>query len=148
MIQLSSSILIERPVSRVFDFVSTPENDFQWRYGTLATVTLPKAGSSVRTFFRSIGHLMGRRNLSTFEVTELVPDKKYSYRSLSGPLHYSTSYLFDEAGGRTRMDISIQVSAPDFFHITEKLLGHTMKEQLLEDGASLKKYLEADAAGL
>ena len=75
MINLISSILIERPARQVFDFVSTPENDFQWQYGILATARLPKGSGAMRTFFRSIGHLMGRRNLSTFEITELEPNK-------------------------------------------------------------------------
>lgn len=152
MIHLMSSILIDRPIRQVFDFVSAPENDFQWRYGTLAAATLPKQSGTLQTFFRSIGHLMGRRNLGTFEVTEFVPDKKYSFRSLSGPLHSSTSYILASiharAGSVTKLDISTRVSAPDFFQITERLMGSTMRAQLQEDGASLKKLLEADTTGL
>ena len=142
MIKLISSTIIERPVQQVFDFVSTPENDFQWRYGTLATAMLPKGSDSMRTFFRSIGHLMGRRNLSTFEITEVEPNKKYAFKSLSGPVHTSTSYLLENVSGRTRINIAIQASAPNFFHITEKLLWKTMKKQLEEDVARLKTILE------
>lgn len=142
-----SSILIDRPIKHVFDFVSAPENDFQWQYGTLAAATLPKQSGTLQTFFRSIGHLMGRRNLGTFEVTEFVPDKKYSFVSLSGPLHSSTSYILEGTGSRTRIDICTRVSAPDFFQVTERLLGSTLKAQLREDGASLKKLLEAGTPG-
>jgi hypothetical protein len=142
-----SSILIDRPIKHVFDFVSAPENDFQWQYGTLAAATLPKQSGTLQTFFRSIGHLMGRRNLGTFEVTEFVPDRKYSFRSLSGPLHSSTSYILEGAGSRTRIDICTRVSAPDFFQVTERRLGSTLKAQLREDGASLKKLLEAGPPG-
>jgi len=84
MINLVSSTLIERPLKQVFDFVSTPENDFQWQSGTLATARLPKDRGAMQTFFRSIGHLMGRRNLSTFEITEFELNKKYEVKSLSG----------------------------------------------------------------
>ena len=146
MINLISSSLIERPVQQVFDFVSTPENDFQWHYGTLATASLPKGSGAMRTSFRSIGHLMGRRNLGTFEITEFEPNKKYGFKSLSGPLHSSTSYtLVDASSGRTRINISIQASAPKFFHITEKLLWKTMKSQLEEDVAMLKIILERNS---
>jgi hypothetical protein len=142
MINLISSTLIERPVKEVFDFVSTPENDFQWQYGTLATARLPKGSGVIQTFFRSIGHLMGRRNLSTFEITEFEPNKKYEFRSLSGPVHSRTSYTLENVSGGTMINISIQASAPDFFHITEKLLWNTMKKQLEEDIARLKTILE------
>ncbi len=145
MINLISSTLIERPVHQVFNFVSTPENDFQWQYGTLATDRLPKSNSLMRTLFRSIGHLMGRRNLGTFEVTEFEPHEKYSFRSLSGPVHSRTSYILESVSGRTRINISIQASAPNFFHITEKLLGKTMKLQLEEDVTRLKTLLEKNS---
>ena len=142
MINLISSTLIERPIQQVFDFVSTPENDFQWQYGTLARARIPKGGSAMQTFFRSIGHLMGRRNLSTFEITEFKPNEKYSFKSLSGPVHSSTSYTLEDTSGRTRLNISIQASAPNFFRITEKLLWKTLKVQLEEDVATLKTILE------
>jgi hypothetical protein len=145
MINLISSTLIERPVKQVFDFVSTPENDFQWRYGTLATAQLPKGSDSLQTFFRSIGHLMGRRNLGTFEVTEFEPNEKYGFISLSGPVHSRTSYTFENVSGGTRINVSIEASAPNFFHITENLLWETMNIQLEEDVAMLKTVLEADA---
>jgi hypothetical protein len=142
MINLNISTLIYRPIRQVFDFVSTPENDFQWQYGTLATARLPKGSGVMQTFFRSIGHLMGRRNLSTFEIIEFEPNKKYEFKSLSGPVHSRTSYSLENVNGGTRINISIQASAPDFFHITEKLLSNTMKRQLEEDVARLKSILE------
>jgi polyketide cyclase/dehydrase/lipid transport protein len=146
MIKLISSILIERPIKQVFDFISTPENDFQWQYGTLATASLPKARGTLQTFFRSIGHLMGHRNLSTFEVTEYEPNQNYGFKSLSGPVHSCTSYTLKNINGRTRLRIYIQASAPNFFKITEKLLGMTMKEQLEGNVAMLKEILEENTS--
>ena len=32
MIQVISNTQIYQPIKRVFDFISTPENDFQWQY--------------------------------------------------------------------------------------------------------------------
>jgi uncharacterized protein YndB with AHSA1/START domain len=142
LINLISSTLIERPVKQVFDFVSTPENDFQWQYGTLATASLPKGSSTMQTFFRSIGRLVGRRNLGTFEVTEYEPNKKYGFKSLTGPVHSKTTYTLEHVSGGTRISISIQASAPKFFRVTERLLWTTMKKQLEEDVTSLKNILE------
>lgn len=145
MMHLTSSTLIELPVQQVFDFVSAPENDFQWQSGTLATARLSKGSDALRTLFRSIGHLMGRRNLSTFEITEFEPNKKYAFESLSGPVHSRTSYTLEKDSDSTRLHISIQASAPNFFRITEKLLWKTMKKQLEEDVARLKTILEENS---
>lgn len=148
MINLISSTLIDRPIGQVFDFISTPENDFQWQYGTLATARLPKKSGAMQTFFRSIGHLLGRRNLGTFEVTEYEPDEKYGFKSLSGPVRSMTSYILENVSGRTRIHIFIQASVPHFFKITESLLENTMKEQLEENVGMLKTVLEGNGSFL
>jgi hypothetical protein len=143
MINLISSTFIERPVKQVFDFVSTPENDFQWQYGTLASARLSEGDSPIGSFFRTIGHLMGRRVLSTFEVTEYEPDKSYGFKSLSGPLNSHTSYTFEIANGNTKLALSTQAKVVNFFQVDEGVLEKRMKKQLQENLAMLKNLLEA-----
>lgn len=142
MINLNVSTIIYRPVRQVFDFVSTPENDFQWQYGTLASSRLSEGVGNLGTFFRNIGHLMGRRILSTFEVTEYEPNRKYGFKSLSGPLHSQTSYTFEIGNGSTRVSASIQAMAVNFFQMDERILEKKMKKQLKENLAMLKDLLE------
>lgn len=143
MINIISSILIERPVKQIFDFMSTPENDFQWQYGTLASARISEGASQRGTAFRSIGHLMGRRIQSTFEVTEYEPNRKYSFKSLSGPLQSCTSYTFEIDKGVTQISISTQVNAINFFQVNQGVLEKGMKKQLKENLARLKDLLEA-----
>ena len=143
MINLNNSTLIYRPISQVFDFMSTPENDFQWQYETLTSARLSEDVCSMGTFFRSIGHLMGRRVESTFEVNEYEPNKKYGFKSISGPLHSQTSYTFEIASGSTKINISTQANVVNFFQVDEGILEKKMKKQLKENLAMLKDLLEA-----
>lgn len=142
MINLNGSTIIYRPVKQVFDFMSTPENDFQWQYGTLATARLSEGVGKLGTLFRSIGHLMGHRVLTTFEVTEYEPGRRYRFKSLSGPLHSQTTYTFAVADGHTRISISTRVNVVNFFQIGERILEKRMKNQLKENLAMLKEFLE------
>lgn len=142
MIDLNSSTIIYRPIRQVFEFVSTPENDFQWQYGTVVSSGLSDGVSTTGTFFRNVGHLMGHRVLSTFEVTEYEPDRKYAFKSLSGPLQSQTSYTFEIASGSTHITASIQASVVDFFQMDEGILAKKMKKQLRENLAMLKCLLE------
>jgi uncharacterized protein YndB with AHSA1/START domain len=143
MINLTISTIIYRPVRQVFDFVSMPENDFQWQYGTLASTSLSEGAGRIGTFFRSIGHLVGRRVLGTYEVTEYEPDRKYGFKSLSGPLNSQTSYTFETANGCTKVNISTQANVVNFFQMDERTLEKKMKKQLKENLAMLKDLLEA-----
>src|SRR5687768_11297731 len=143
MINLNASTMIYRPIQQVFDFVSSPENDFQWQYGTLTAAGLSEGVSKIGSFFRSIGHLLGHRVQSTFEVTEYEPNRKYGFKSLSGPLHSQTSYTFEVASGSTKISISTQAHAVDFFQMNERLLEKKLKRELKENLTLLKDVLEA-----
>src|SRR5690349_23905372 len=103
MIHLHGSTIIYRPIQQVFDFMSTPENDFQWQDGTLATTRLSGEVGKMGALFRSIGHLMGHRLLTTFEVIEYEQGRRYRVRSLSGPLHSQTTYTFAGTDGNTKI---------------------------------------------
>jgi len=142
MINLTSSTLIYRPVKQVFDFISTPENDFQWQYGTLASTQTSEGTVRIGTFFRTISHLMGYRIQSTFEVTEYEPNKKYGFESRSGPLQSYTSYTFETARGYTKIDVSTQAIAVNSLELDEGVIEKKMRKQLKEDLALLKDILE------
>lgn len=144
MINLNVSTTISRPVKQVFDFMSVPENDFQWQYGTLAAARLPDDTSKIGSFFRSIGHLLGYRIQGLFEVTEYEPNRKYGFKSLSGPLHSQTSYTFESASGSTKISISTQAHAVNSFQLNERLIEKKMKKQLKENLGLLKELLEAE----
>lgn len=143
MIDIHISTLIYRPIGQVFDFMSVPENDFQWQYGTLASSRLSAGIGSIGSLFRSIGHLMGRRNLSTFEVTEYEPHRKYGFKSLTGPLNSHTTYNFETSHGSTKVSISTQLAVIDAPDLNEGILEKKLKKQLKENLALLKEILEA-----
>lgn len=142
MINLTLTTKIYRPIKQVFDFVSVPENDFQWQYGTLASTRLSKNLGTIGSFFQSIGHLMGRRIQGTFEVTDYEPDSRYGFKSLSGPLNSQTSYTFEVAEGSTRINVSTQAKLVNFFQMDERIVEKMMKKQIKENLAMLKDLLE------
>ena len=142
MINLANSVLVYRPIKQVFDFISTAENDFQWKYGTLASAQVSEGAVGVGAFFRTIGHLMGRRVHETFEITEYEANQKYGFKSLSGPLQLQTLYTFEVSGGSTKISVSTQANVINFFQIRESILEKQLKKQLKENLAMLKGILE------
>lgn len=143
MINLNLSTMIYRPIKQVFNFMSAPENDFQWQCEILTSARLSEGVSTIGTLFRSISHLMGQRIESTFEVTEYEPNRKYGFKSLSGPLQSQTSYTFEIAAGSTKITVSTQANVVNFFQVGEGILEKKMKKQLKENLVMLKNILEA-----
>jgi len=142
MFNLTISTMIDAPIEQVFDYMCTPENDFRWQYGTLATARITNLHNKVGVYFRSIGHLLERRNLGTYQVIESILNRKYRFKSLSGPLHLHTIYTFDSADDGTKVTISIRVGVVNFFRMNERILERRMKKQLRENLTVLKSLLE------
>lgn len=142
MLHFMNSTLIESPIKRVFDYLSTPENNFQWQYGTLATATISNHHNKMGIYFRSVGHLLGYRNLGTYQVIESIANRIYRFKSLSGPLHLHTAYTLDTVGEGTKVNISIHVGTIEFFHLNERILEMRMKKQLRENLTALTALLE------
>lgn len=40
MTNFNISMMVYRPVKQAFEYISAPENDFQWQYGTLASTRI------------------------------------------------------------------------------------------------------------
>jgi Polyketide cyclase / dehydrase and lipid transport len=144
MINLASNKLVYRPITEIFNFISTPENDFEWQYGILASAQISEGGARVGAFFRSIGHFMGRRSESTFEVTEYEPTRKYGFKSHSGPMDLRTLYTFEVENGGTKINVSTTAKAVNpSFQANAAALEKHMKQQLKENLALLGDILEA-----
>ncbi|MCI0550032.1 MAG: SRPBCC family protein [Anaerolineae bacterium] len=142
MIHIISSTLIYRPIKRVFDFISMPENDFQWQYGTLTSTRLSEGIIGLGACFQSVSHFMEYRIQSTLEVTEYEPNQKYGFKSTSGPLQSFTTYTLEIIKGCTKITISRQASAVNLIGLNENALEKKMKRQLKENLAMLKNILE------
>lgn len=142
VIQIVSNAQIYQPIKRVFDFISTPENDFQWQYGTLASIPISENTSEMGACFQSIGNFMGYRIKSTYEVTEYEPNSKYGFKSLSGPLHSFTSYTFNIAKGCTQVKLSMQATVVNLIEFNENIIEKKMKRQFKDNLTMLKNILE------
>ena len=143
MIRFEINTHIYRPLRQVYDFVTTPENDFQWQYGTLTCARLTEGEMGPGTLFHAVGYFMGQRVENTFEVTGFELNKIYAYKSLSGPMVFSMQYTFEIVAGKTEIRMSVQIHPGDLLassvHIAEKKL----KKQHRENLSLLKELLEA-----
>jgi hypothetical protein len=134
---------IYRPLTQVFAFVATPENDFQWQYGTLASTQISHGEIGMGTLFRAVGHIMGQRIETVYEVTVFELNKRYGFKSVSGPVDSYTLYTFEMAEGGTKINLSTETNPRDVFKPSESIAVKRFKKQYKENLAMLKNLLEA-----
>ena len=144
MISFDLSTNIYRPLHQVFCFVATPENDFQWQYGTLASTQLSEGEIGLGAVFRTLGHFMGQRMEGVYEVTEFEPDKRYGFKSRSGPMESHTLYTFEVMGGCTKINIFTRIGPGDLLEPDHISIEKKVKKQYRENLALLKGIMEAD----
>ena len=142
MIHFDLSTHIYRPLNQVFAFVAKPENDFQWQYGTLASTQLSLGEISTGTLFRAVGHLMGRRVETMYEVTVFELNKRYGFKSVSGPLTSYLLYTFEMAGGGTKISLSTETNPGDAFKPGDIMIVKKLKKEYKDNLALLKNVLE------
>jgi hypothetical protein len=143
MMKFDLSTDIYRPLAQVFAFVTTPENNFHWQYGTLMSTKMSGCEMGVGTLFRVVGHLMGRRGESVYEVTEFEPNKRYGFKSLSGLMELCTLYTFEIMKGSTRVSHVTEISADAPFRSNPTTAERRVKKEYRENLTLLKEILES-----
>ena len=137
---------IYRPLAQVFAFVTTPENDFHWQYGTLMSMKMSKGEMGAGALFRVVGHVMGRRMETVYEVTEFEPNKRYGFKSLSGPMDLRSLYTFKVMKGRTRISHGTQIILGEPFKSNSTTAERSVKREYRENLSLLKEILESSRA--
>ena len=137
-------MLILRPIWDVFDFITNPENNSQWQYGSLESVQISDGGMQVGTVFSSFGHFMGRRIQSNFEVTEFKTNESFGFETISGPIQLQTSYSFEALERGTSVIVSSLINPGGFFKLVDPIVARVAKKQFKENLTALKELLETE----
>jgi hypothetical protein len=148
MMKFELTVNIYRPLPQVFTFVTVPENDFYWQYGTLSSEKISRGEMREGTLFRTVGHFMGRRLEIVYEVTEFKSNRSYGFKSQSGPIDLQTLYAFEVMKGSTRISHSTQLILGEPFKSNLLATEKTVKKEYKENLALLKDVLESTRAEL
>ena len=143
MIHFDLNTRIYRPLIQVFAFVAAPENDFQWQYGTLASAQISHGEMGLGTLFRVMGNLLGQRIETVYEVTVFEPNKRYGFKSVSGPVDLYVLYTFEISQGGTMVALSVETDPKTLSRPNSAMVVKQFKKQQRENLAMLKSILEA-----
>lgn len=142
-VDVETSIHIDAPRSDVASFASDPENAPSW-YVNITSVTWetpPPASVGSRIAF--VAHFLGRRIAYTYEVREIVPDKRFVMSTAEGPFPMRTTYTWaDTSTGGTQMTLRNQGEPSGFGRLAAPLIAAAMCRANHKDLQALKALLE------
>jgi uncharacterized membrane protein len=146
MINVQHSVVINRPVEEVFDFVSNVENIVRWQTGALECSPISQGPSVVGAKSRYVREVLGNRVEAITEVTEYDPNRKIGFKT-DVPLPIEGSYSFEIVEGGARFTFALQAEPTGMFKLAEGMITRTVQKQIEDDCNKLKDVLESRVEG-
>jgi Polyketide cyclase / dehydrase and lipid transport len=142
-VDVVTEILIDRPLEVVSAFAADPANTAEW-YANIDSVEWEtprplRVGSEVAF----VARFVGRRLAYTYEIVELVAQKRLVMRTAQGPFPMETSYTWSPAeGGGTHMALRNRGEPSGFSKLVAPFIAIAMRRANRKDLARLKSILE------
>ena len=135
---------IERPIGVVAEFAGDPTNAPKW-YVNIKSVdwkTPPPVAVGSRVAFEA--QFVGKRLAYTYEVIDLVPERKLVMSTADGPFPMETTYTWEAAGdAATRMTLRNRGNPAGFSRLAAPMMERAMRRATSKDLARLKAMLES-----
>jgi uncharacterized protein YndB with AHSA1/START domain len=144
--RVERSATIDQPVDRVFDYVSSPENDPTWVPASLRHQMLSPAPMRLGSITEEDVWFLGRRIRYAWQITHYEPPSTFSLRSISGPIPATIGVLLEPLdGGRTKVILLGEVQLRGVYKPMELVMRLVAKRQFGTQLRTLKNLLESEA---
>lgn len=144
MFTYEKTIFINRQPQEVFDYITNPDNDSEWRTTAVSAEWTSDGPVGVGSTLRTVGKFLGRKIDSTNQVTVWDPPNQYAFKSIDGsiPVEISQTLVAEDNG--TQLTINLEAELAGFFKMAEGLIGKQAEKQVNTDFDNLKLVLAAD----
>ena len=144
-VDVLTETVIRRPVTEVAAYAGDPGNAPEW-YVNIDSVEWrtppPVAVGSCMDF---VARFLGRRLAYTYEVVELVADRRLVMRTADGPFPMETTYTWEALDtGATRMTLRNRGRPSGFSALAGPVMAAAMRRANQKDLAALRSRLERD----
>jgi uncharacterized protein YndB with AHSA1/START domain len=144
MAKVEASIVINRPLAEVFQYMSINENALQWQPGLLETRLTNDVTGPGRAWI-DVVQFLGRRMEVPFQLTGWQINQKIAFQSTGGPIPMQGSYSFAPNGEGVQVTFLLTGDPGGFFKLAEPVLMRLLQRQWDTNLANLKDVLEAQA---
>lgn len=142
MDNMTTAIIINRPVEVIFSWLTDFRNHMQWQPNLVeAEITSPEP-FGIGTTYRYVSKVMGCRFASSGEITAYEPNRVWGQKSHDGSAPVETIYELKPCQNGTKVIVTIKPSISGF-----PIAGSFVREQLIksieEQNIRLKQILES-----
>ena len=143
MLKFSADLFVNRPLDKVFAWLTNPQNQAKFDTSSLEMELLTSAPWQAGSQFREVRNLGGRKTEVFSEITEFEADRLFVIRSKTGPDWLGT-WRFEPEGTGTRLRWTGQMSMKGFARLLEPLIGSQMRPQIDQQFSALPALIESE----
>lgn len=140
MASVSSSITINQPVDKVFNYVTDANNHKAWQAGILEAKVTPDGPVGVGSTYQYTSEVLGRKMQTQLQVSAFEPNKQWSITTVGVPTPVTTVYRFEGEGSATKLTISMELTG-GYPAAAEAAVKQQMQKSLDEQGTESSKWL-------
>ena len=143
MIDVSTSIDIDRPADEVFAFVSEFPSNPLWQSGQRSCEWTSEPPLRVGSTYDQRARFLGRDMTNSFRVTEHEPGRRVEFTSTGGSFPITVTRSVDPIDdSRSRFTERVRGEPGRFFRIAEPILHRLVTRSIRRDFPRLKALLE------
>ena len=144
MVKVETSVLVNQPIEKVFEFVTTPENDAQWYIGVESRDHTPGEPAGVGSTSQSTLRFLGVSVTVDWEVIGYDAPKMIKVKSIKGPVSIEAKYNFETVDGdQTKVTVQGEADVSGLFSMADPIVERMAQRQWEASFENLKDVLES-----
>ncbi len=138
MISIEHSIVIDRPLDEVFDYLTAPWKMPEWQADVLEATTVGDQPIGPDTKVRVRRRFMGQIVTLTLETTEFTPGERFSFASQSGPITLTGSVAVTPHDRGTSVLFTVSGEGSGLLMLAGPLIEQIVRQETMDNAANLK----------
>ena len=148
MAKIEHTVIINREVDPVFDYVTNFDNLPKWYTNILESVKTSEKSKGIGTTYKGVIKAMGMKMDWTSRVTDFEENTRVDKTINSGSIVISEKLLFDKTDdGNTEFNMIQDYHCGGLLKLISPILVYSMKQQMKKNLANLKQIMEAEEEG-
>jgi uncharacterized protein YndB with AHSA1/START domain len=143
--KFQNSVQIDRPIDRVFEYVSNPDKRSEWDGDLVETRRTSEGGLGVGSTSEDIYQMNGRRMKFQTSIVEWSPPTTLVWRGVADSMTAEGHWTFTEIDGGTRVNLAMGMNTSNpIFKLMAPLMRGKMEKQMAETSQRMKRSAEAE----
>jgi uncharacterized protein YndB with AHSA1/START domain len=141
VIEVEHTLEIARPLDEVFAYLTDVARIPEWQASAEEASLEGELAEGAK--IREVRSMLGRRAASTLEITEYEPPKRFSLRTVEGPIAYAVEHALEAVDGGTRVRFTGRGETKRVPRLMLGTVRRTIERQFVKDLETFKRRLES-----